>query len=151
MAGPMLVVIASMYTLWLAITSDDGLVADDYYKRGLAINRTLSRDQNAAANHYRATLVFDPGAHSVRATFSGRGVRPRVLRLRIVHPTRAGMDRMVSLVAAGDGRYEGAIGALHPGRWLITLDDASRKWRLTGEWHAPDQKLLRLTARTGGT
>ena len=32
-----------LITLWLAITSFDGLVADDYYKQGLAINQTLAR------------------------------------------------------------------------------------------------------------
>ena len=41
MMGPAIVIVAGFYTLWLAIQSNDGLVADDYYKRGLAINQTL--------------------------------------------------------------------------------------------------------------
>ena len=47
MAGPAIVIVAGFVTLWLAVNSDDGLVADDYYKRGLAINQTLSRGQAA--------------------------------------------------------------------------------------------------------
>ncbi len=42
-AGPLTVIVASVFTLWLAVRSEDGLVADDYYKRGLAINQTLAR------------------------------------------------------------------------------------------------------------
>ena len=41
LAGPAVVVVAAMATLWLAVTSDDGVVADDYYRRGLLINKDL--------------------------------------------------------------------------------------------------------------
>ena len=44
MAGPAAVVVAGFATLWLAVSSNDGLVADDYYKQGLAINQTLQRE-----------------------------------------------------------------------------------------------------------
>ena len=41
MAGPAIVVVAGFATLAIAVKTDDGLVADDYYKQGLAINRVL--------------------------------------------------------------------------------------------------------------
>ena len=41
MAGPAIVVVAGFLTLGFAIQSFDGLVADDYYKEGKAINMTL--------------------------------------------------------------------------------------------------------------
>ena len=41
MAGPAIVLVAGAVTMVLAIRSDDGLVARDYYKRGLMINRVL--------------------------------------------------------------------------------------------------------------
>ncbi|MBI3101863.1 MAG: FixH family protein [Burkholderiales bacterium] len=40
-AGPLVVVVASFVTLWLAIRSPDPVVADDYYRRGIDINRRL--------------------------------------------------------------------------------------------------------------
>ena len=49
MAGPAIVVVAALATAYLAVSSDDGVVADDYYKRGLVINRVLEREQRAAA------------------------------------------------------------------------------------------------------
>ena len=35
MAGPAIVVVAGIATAWLAVRSNDGLVGDDYYKKGL--------------------------------------------------------------------------------------------------------------------
>ena len=46
-AGPATVVVAGFITLWMAVVSDDGLVTDDYYKQGLAINQTLARANDA--------------------------------------------------------------------------------------------------------
>lgn len=40
-AGPALVVVASFITAYLAIVGQDPVV-DDYYRKGLAINKTLS-------------------------------------------------------------------------------------------------------------
>jgi len=41
-AGPALVVVASFITLYLAISRPDPVVDDDYYRKGLEINRTLA-------------------------------------------------------------------------------------------------------------
>ena len=41
-AGPALVVVASFITAYLAIVGQDPVVDEDYYRKGLAINRTLS-------------------------------------------------------------------------------------------------------------
>jgi hypothetical protein len=47
-AGPAVVVVAAFVTLWLAIKIPDPVVADDYYKRGMEINKTLA-DQGTKA------------------------------------------------------------------------------------------------------
>ncbi|MBS0392863.1 MAG: FixH family protein [Comamonadaceae bacterium] len=39
--GPVIVVIASFVTLWLALSRPDPVLAEDYYQRGLDINKTL--------------------------------------------------------------------------------------------------------------
>lgn len=39
--GPAVVVVASFYTLWLAIKTPDPVVDSDYYRKGVEINRTL--------------------------------------------------------------------------------------------------------------
>ena len=44
-AFPLAAVIAGFITLTLAIQSDTGLVVDDYYRKGQAINQIIERDQ----------------------------------------------------------------------------------------------------------
>ncbi|RRH87335.1 nitrogen fixation protein FixH [Variovorax beijingensis] len=41
-AGPALVVVASFVTFWYAWGSPDPLVSEDYYRRGVEINKTLA-------------------------------------------------------------------------------------------------------------
>jgi uncharacterized protein len=48
-AGPVIVVIAGFITLYLAITRPDPIVSEDYYRKGIEINKTLeSRDVDAS-------------------------------------------------------------------------------------------------------
>lgn len=39
--GPAIVIIASFVTLWLALSRPDPVLAEDYYQRGLDVNKTL--------------------------------------------------------------------------------------------------------------
>ena len=41
-AGPAAVVLASIATVWLTLAFPETLVAEDYYRQGLDINRTLA-------------------------------------------------------------------------------------------------------------
>lgn len=48
-AGPALVVVASFVTLYLAISRPDPVVDDDYYRKGIEINRTLADNPTSLA------------------------------------------------------------------------------------------------------
>ncbi len=52
--GPIIVVVASFYTLYLAIKTPDPAI-DDYYRKGIEINKTLNakRDNMAPAQQAR--------------------------------------------------------------------------------------------------
>ena len=128
MAGPAIVVVAGFTTLWLAASTDDGVIADDYYKRGLLINRTLERTDRGVALGLVAELsIAADGA--VRVGLGGRSeVAPAVLMLKVAHPTRAGLDRSAALTRGADGSYSGRIEPLAPGRWLVSLETDA--WRL---------------------
>ena len=130
MAGPAAVIVAGIYTMALAIRSDDGLVAEDYYKRGLAINQVLAREQRARALNIAAQADFAGGR--VRIAMSADTVLPPTLRLRIIHPTRAGEDRELLVVAQGNKLYAGELPSLgHEARRLV-LEDPSGTWRIAG-------------------
>ena len=138
-------------TAWLAVRSDDGLVVDDYYKQGLAINQVLDRSEARAAQlGLQATLSFDPQGDRVRVVLS-EGVsgasRPT---LRLVHPTRAGMDQVVVLGLVPPGVYEGALAAAAPGTLACVLED-SGGWRLGGDWTCRGSASDPATPRTGNS
>jgi hypothetical protein len=146
MAGPAAVVVAGFVTLWIAATTFDGMVADDYYRQGLAINKVLERDRAAARLGLGAEIALADGGHRVRVALSGGAPRGgQRLRLRLAHPARADLDQNVALERAGDG-YEGGLQPLRPGRWSVTLEDEAGSWRLMGVWRLPGEAALRLRA-----
>ena len=137
MSGPAIVIVAGVITTVMAFSTSDGLVASDYYKQGLMINKTLARDQAALRHRLAATGVLEDGR--VRLVLSG-DLAPRTLNLRLVHPTRAGLDHHVVLTQVQPGRYEGPLalsaGVVQPAQgWLVTLEQGD--WRLTGSWSPP--------------
>jgi hypothetical protein len=129
MAGPAAVVVAGAVTTWLAITTADGLVADDYYKRGLAINRELDRDRVAAERGITAEIEGRGGVLRVHL----RGAAPEVVFAHFVHATRAGHDQRLRLPRVAPGTYETALPELAPGRWRLVLEDARGEWRIVKE------------------
>ncbi len=138
-AGPLTVVVASAITVWLAVKSDDGLVADDYYKQGLAINQVIRREHAAAELGLRANVLWNFDNQRVRVYLRGDAADalPDVIQLRVLHPTRAGSDQLVTLRENGAGIYDGALTPLRSGRWLLSLEDAPQTWRLMGEMFVP--------------
>ena len=126
-SGPAIVVVAGFATLYIALRTDDGLVADDYYKRGLAINQTLARTAKSAALDLAATLDIATDG-TVHARLAGNGALPSVVRLRLLHPTRAGLDQTAELALGPDGRYTGRVEPGSHGRRLVVVETS--EWRL---------------------
>ncbi|WCM91833.1 FixH family protein [Acidovorax sp. NCPPB 2350] len=64
-AGPAVVVVAGLTTAWLAVRQPDPVVAEDYYRRGIEINRTLEQGRADGmapamkARNHAATPVHD--------------------------------------------------------------------------------------------
>lgn len=148
MSGPAVVVIAGFATLYLAVTTEDGLVVDDYYKQGLAINVTLSREARARALGVSALVEFSDQYDRVQVRLTGETGRTQRLRLRLVHPTRAGKDQSLALVPRPDQSQVALIAPLEPGAWQVVIEDESAGWRLAGMLQ-PGQNRLELRPRPG--
>jgi hypothetical protein len=129
MSGPAAVIVAGAFTTWIAVTTSDGLVADDYYKRGLAVNAVIGREQ--AARRLGISAAIERAAGRIRVRLSG--VHPEALFLQLAHTTRAGNDLRLRLAPAGDGVYEAALPALPPGHWRLILEDSRGEWRIVKE------------------
>lgn len=146
MLFPAAAVVGGLITAHIAAQSDDGVVDDDYYKQGLAINRVLARSEAAAAKGLAGTLAVDGGRLSLQ--LSGRlDPWPPRLVLRILHPTRAGMDQSVTLGGRGGGRYDGLCEPLGAGKWKLVLEDEARTWRLSGQLEPGHREAVLAPAR----
>ena len=109
-ALPASAVVGGMITLYLAVSSSDGLVVDDYYERGKAINLELGRDQTAANRHLQALVRIDALKGRVTVGLeSSEHLHPGHLSLLLLHPTRAGQDQVILGREAQQQRY-GSIG-----------------------------------------
>ena len=148
MVAPVAAVVGGAIMIWLAIASSDGLVADDYYKRGLAINHTLERDEQAQRMDLRADLLLDSASTQITAKLSSAGNRalPPGLRLHFAHPAKAGLDQVIKLEPGSEGSYAGTMPRLASGRWRLLLEDEHRTWRLAGEWRTEAPRAM-LSAR----
>ncbi len=129
-AFPAAAVIAGIITFILAIRSEDGLVVDDYYKRGLEINRTLDRDLLAQQYALDAKLNLPDGdSRLIVELYSNVDfIPPQTLKINLLHATRKGFDQ-VFLVSRTDGnRYVTPVRKLKPGRWHVLME--TDEWRL---------------------
>lgn len=134
MLGPALVLVAGGYTTWLAVSTDDGLVAKDYYKRGLAINKTLQRDHNAAVLAVSAQGAWSADGRSLSIQVHENDQPAPELILRVVSD-HTGAEEVVHLRAVGAGWYEAPWTRPADERWRAVLE--SDTWRLTMISSAP--------------
>lgn len=141
MAGPAIVVVAGIATAVIAWRTSDGLVADDYYKQGLAINRVLEREGRARELGVQATVQFSESRERVRVILRMPGEAPAALRLVLAHPTRAGEDQTIRLRASAPGVYDGAMGIPRGAVLGVRLEDEAGRWRVTGRWPTEESSL----------
>ncbi|MCY4362655.1 MAG: FixH family protein [Gammaproteobacteria bacterium] len=127
---PLLAVIGGIVTTWLAVSSDDGLVVDDYYKRGLEINRTLERDRAAQGYDLKSIIHTTEDDRKLRIILQGNRLftPPEKITLQLLHPTRSGHDRKLLLEHSGSGAYHGGLPPLIKGNWHVLIE--AQDWRL---------------------
>lgn len=126
MSGPAAVIVAGAATIWIAVASADGLVAEDYYKQGLAINKVLAREDAARQLGVSAEVRMEPGRMRVVL----KGTAPEALFAQLAHATRSGHDLRVRLARTPEGAYEAELPPLPAGRWHIAVEDPQGAWRI---------------------
>jgi hypothetical protein len=128
MAPPAAAVLAGLATWWIAASGADGLVAEDYYKQGLALNQVIAREARARELGLAARLEIADGRIRVRL----EGAAPEALFVHLAHRTRAGFDQRLRLARAGE-LYEAEVAPLAPGGWRVLIEDPRSSWRIVKE------------------
>jgi len=128
-SGPATVLVAGAITMWLAFTTADGLVADDYYKQGLAVNKRLAREDAAKALGISASVAL--GSNRIHVDL--KGAAPDALFVHMAHATRAGHDMRLRLTPVAPGAYEAELSGLPRGHWRVVIEDPRGSWRIARE------------------
>lgn len=130
---PSLAVVGGIITIIIAVKTDDGLVVDDYYKKGLEINQVIKHDQ--MAQQMGISALVDANSETGELVVKLSSVKaidlPSQLSFKLVHRTRAGLDQTTTVSRLIDSpEYRGYIKPpVIEGRWTIILssDDI---WRI---------------------
>lgn len=144
MSGPFIVVVAGLFTAYLAVVSNDGLVTEEYYKRGLAVNLTIA--QSELAQKYGLTAGMSLSTQRMRIALAAQDknfVPPAKLVVTISHPTRAGTDQSRTMTLTKGG-YEAAFQLPAAGHWLVQISDEAQSWRLLGNVILPSSGVTTI-------
>ena len=127
---PMLAVIGGIATMIIAVKSDDGLVVDDYYKKGLEINRVIERDKQADFYQLNADIILDKELQEICVLLSAANqfIYPDKLSVKLLNATRPGFDKNIVLVSTEANVYRSHLPALGLGKWYVHIE--SDDWRL---------------------
>lgn len=144
MVMPAIAVIGCMLTIWLAITSNDGLVEDDYYKKGMAIDKVIDRDRKAQTMQLNAQILVAEDRKALRVIFN----QPLTdtVTLTLLHPTRTGYDQIITLQRTGPQLFSATLNApLARLPWKIEISNTGQTWRLRSQWNRQNNNMAILT------
>jgi len=152
-AIPFSAVVMGVVVITLAITTDDGLVADDYYKKGLTINRKLEKEERAEALQLAAIIDVDVDTGFVRVIFN-KGMMPEYpsqIHFALKHATKQQNDISIVLQKGIGNNYVGSIvNGVQQGVWHIELSDegdqTAAKWRLARRINLKSATTISLQA-----
>nr|WP_314900474.1 FixH family protein [uncultured Deefgea sp.] len=130
---PVLAILGGMHMLYLAATSKDSLVSDNYYKEGNNINQRLQLEKAALAKGITAQVILGDNQQSIRILLNKKELGP--IKLKIVHPTMNGLDQEITLSKQTGGMYIGNLKQpLQAGNWHVELSDDIKTWSLRKTW-----------------
>ncbi len=121
--------------LYLAITTMDGVVKDDYYRlaRGYEVN--TEKNHNAIDQKITAELNLDDVTGDIMIKLNGQLTSvPEFLTLDIVHPTHQKYDQTITLKAIGSRQlYSGSLANPLKGKRFLFLTPPDENWHLHKE------------------
>lgn len=143
---PLITIFYCAIMIYLAITTENSLVSDNYYKDGLAINQRLSMDQKAKELGLKAELTFSDNGRVALTLTGDLTTPPSYLTLKLLHPTLDGQDVEVKLLPEPGNKYSALLAAPLQGRRYIDISSHDLQWRLKGEGSFPSNVATILNA-----
>jgi len=135
-----------MITIKIAFTDRDGLVKDDYYKEGLAMNQNKARKRYAENLGLEAQGQINTDTGSVAVVLNDAAIgHYDMLNVTMIHPTRSHNDMSISVHKKGNNTYIGQMNLNpQPGHWWFRLSPEINNWYIEGRVRLPDEQLVLL-------
>ncbi|WP_375754027.1 FixH family protein [Vibrio sp. HN007] len=143
-ALPLCVVIASFTTLAIFSKNSVNLVAEDYYKKGKAINIDLSR-VNAASGLKIKASVHTEGNQVIVDFDKGELNHYPALNVIFTHRTLANQDFHVLLSSDANGVYRHTLEEQITGPWFVELEPHTKEWLVQGKVTFPSSTPTALS------
>ncbi|MBR9882129.1 MAG: FixH family protein [Oceanospirillales bacterium] len=132
------VMIYAPFFIYLAITTADGVVKDDYYKVARGFNTDHSREQEAQRLGIHGSLLIDSVTGDVRLQIKSNEKLPDSLHLSLIHPTHEKYDQVITMKAVdGQGLYGSSLQADLVGKRYAILEPLDKAWQLRLEIGPP--------------
>lgn len=139
-ALPASAVIASLYTVSLAVRTTDSLVVASEDGMDVVAGRHLAAERRARELGLRATLNLNTASGAIILTLAADSNVdwPTSLELLLSHPAFAENDMTIALTrslpdASGNPTWSGHFVEVPDGRWYLVLENGDA-WRLSGTW-----------------
>lgn len=151
---PATAVVAGLYTLWIAVQSQDSLVVDAGKSVMEATEETLLAERRALQLGLSADIGInlETGLIVARLDSAEEFATPSLMLLELSHPAFQDRDIGVPMAnsrpdADGTATWSGHFASVPSGRWYVVLkaDD----WRLNGTWSGEAQLTLRPASEDG--
>ncbi|MDA7793436.1 FixH family protein [Glaciecola sp.] len=133
---PLSSMIFSLNYAKLAVTTDNDLVVDEYYKEGRVINTRL--DKIELAQTLNISTFLNINGDSIALTFnSGAPKQGQALRLNFYHVTIAARDFELLLTRDAAGVYRGSHSTDIIGKWKVSLTPLDEQWKIQKTMNLP--------------
>lgn len=143
---PLLTVIAGVITYNIAANQPHSMVQDDYFKKGLAINQSLAKQEQAKTLNIVAEIQIDAQSQLISVNLAG-SAKPNELQLLFSHPTQEKLDQTIQLTPISQNEFLGQLPPLKKAYWHIRLTDSDETWLLKHRWHYPESSQLIIEAQ----
>ena len=141
---PLCAVVASLTTLYIAANNKPELVAEDYYKKGKAINQDLSKIKAAFALALKFELAADGDRMLLTQTYGEP--QKAALRVNFIHRTLSKNDFSQLITADSQGVYALDLEAPLSGKWTVQIESFDGSWRVQQVATFPTHGALVLDA-----
>jgi uncharacterized protein len=139
-ALPLSVVVASAITAIFILRHPEGLVAEDYYKQGKAINANLAKVERARALG-ADRIDVQRTAHGLEISFPAAKAELGIVEFTFAHPADPSQDKKIAMTPNAEKRYVIALDKPFDERRRVLATDIPLKlWRAETVLAAPSKQ-----------